>query len=388
MSTPSDLRDNVVSALLVSPHFTVRTAMPLLLAGLAQAYGYREAALGALGSAYSVGSLVAALAALWWADRMLRLPVVIGMLIGTLGLVVVLYAASYGGVFAGFLLAGIGFGGVYSWMLSWLVVAAQPSRTLAWQWGVGTLPGMAFLYLIPGLGAGAAGVRQTFLAVLLANLLAGAAALYLPRQWHALATRPRAAAASAAVRAAPQAPAVYLAAAALLAIYAGCTGGWSLLARLAHHDGLEPGFAGLALSFATAASCVVAVLLMRWGDRGGRTAFMAWGVASMMAGLGCVGWLPGRAGFALGTLLFISLSAYVLTYCGGLIARRARGARSAGLSAIALGAGAILGPAAAGYLYQVGGPRLMLWCAALTLAAGLMAYARANRMRPEDHLSA
>lgn len=339
MSTTRELRDNIVSALLVSPHFTLRTALPLLLAGLADAYGYREAALGDLGSAYSAGTLLAAFAAVLWSERYWRTPVLIGLLVGTGGLLAVLAGGRYAIVLSGFLLAGTGFGAVYSWMLSGLAVSVNPNRTLGWQWGVGTLPGMAFLYLIPGLGTGVTGVHRTFMAVLVMNALAGLAALF--------------------------------------AIYAGCTGGWSLLARVASHNGLSSDSAGIALSVAAATSCGVALWIARLGDRGGRPLWMVFSVALMTAGLLCISRWTGQAGFTLGVMLFIAVSAYTLTYCGGLIARRAQGASGAAVSAIALGCGAIVGPATAGRLFEAWGPNAMLSAAGLALVGGLWAYLRA-----------
>jgi predicted MFS family arabinose efflux permease len=376
----SDLREDIVSSLLVSPHFTIRTAMPLLLTGLADTYGFREAALGDLGSAYSGGSLLAAFAAVVWAERFWRAAVLLGILTGTMGLLTVLVGGSYPVVFSGFVLTGVGFGAAYSWMLSGLAVVANPNRTLAWQWSVGTLPGMAFLMLIPVLGPGSTGTRNTFIAILLANLLAGLAALTLP----AVLPRRMAAATLARGSSSPS-TAMLLAAGALFAVYGGCTGGWSLLARVAAHDGLAPTFAGFALSFATAASCIVALFIVRWGDRGGRPVFMSAGALLMILGLACVGLWPTRVGFTLGVFLFISLSAYTLTYCAGLIAQRARGASSAGISAIALGGGAIIGPAAAGHLYERWGPDVMLIAAGLTIVVGLAAYLMASRRGARHH---
>lgn len=370
MSTTRELRDNIVSALLVSPHFTLRTALPLLLAGLADAYGYREAALGDLGSAYSAGSLLAAFAAVVWSERYWRTPVLIGMLVGTGGLLAVLAGGRYGVVLLGFLLAGAGFGAVYSWMLSGLAVAVNPNRTLGWQWGVGTLPGMAFLYLIPGLGSGVGGVQRTFIAVLAMNLLAGLAALGLPTRL----PRPNHRSDVSLVSSPPRPAGVLVAAVALFSIYAGCTGGWSLLARVAAHNGLSPQIAGIALSIAAAASCAVALWIARLGERGGRPIWMVLSVALMIAGLVCLCVWTGLVGFTLGVMLFIAVSAYALTYCGGLIARRSRGARGAAVSAIALGCGAIAGPATAGRLFEAWGPNAMLAAAGLALFAGLWAY--------------
>ena len=373
MSTTRELRDNIVSALLVSPHFTLRTALPLLLAGLADAYGYREAALGDLGSAYSAGTLLAAFAAVLWSERYWRTPVLIGLLVGTGGLLAVLAGGRYAIVLSGFLLAGTGFGAVYSWMLSGLAVSVNPNRTLGWQWGVGTLPGMAFLYLIPGLGTGVTGVHRTFMAVLVMNALAGLAALQLPVRLARPAHRANAGTDNPSTAAAGVLPA----AVALFAIYAGCTGGWSLLARVASHNGLSSDSAGIALSVAAATSCGVALWIARLGDRGGRPLWMVFSVALMTAGLLCISRWTGQAGFTLGVMLFIAVSAYTLTYCGGLIARRAQGASGAAVSAIALGCGAIVGPATAGRLFEAWGPNAMLSAAGLALVGGLWAYLRA-----------
>ena len=370
MSTTREWRDNFVSALLVSPHFTLRTALPLLLAGLADAYGYREAALGDLSSAYSAGALGAAFAAVLYAERYWRLPVLIGLGLGTVGLFAVWVGGRYSLVVWGFALAGAGFGAVYSWMLSGLAVAVNPNRTLGWQWGVGTLPGMAFLYLIPSFGTGLLGVQRTVMAVLVLNALTVVAAWGLPDRL----TRSALSAGRSTAVPTTHVSGVWLATVSLFAVYAGCTGGWSLLARLATYHGLSPHFAGVALSLAAAMSCAVALWVARLGDRGGRPLWMALGGAGMLGGLACLGIWTTPAGFAVGVNLFISVSAYTLTYCGGLIARRTQGARGAAVSAIALGLGAIAGPAVTGRLFEAFGPNAMLWAAAVALVGGLWAY--------------
>lgn len=384
MGPLSDLRDNAVSALLVSPHFTIRTAIPLLLGGFASAYGYGEGALGDLSSAYSAGALFSAFAAVIWAERHLRLPVLLGMVLGAVGLLTVLTGHTYPQIFLGFLLAGTGYGAGYSWMLSCLAFAKNPNRTLAWQWSIGTIPGMALLYVIPGLGGGAGGLHRMIIVTLLANLLVGLVAVTLPR------VPPEANALKPAPREVEQhrRRGVYLAALALFAVYTGCTGVWSLLARVAEHVGLEPGFAGSSLSIAAGASCAVALMVARWGDRGASSATMTLGIGLMIAGLGFIAFMPGRLGYAVGVNLAISVSAYALTYCAGLIARQAQGAGSASMSAIALGAGAILGPAVAGHVYEVWGPEVMLGMMAIALLVGWVAYVCAADRRAIRHLSA
>lgn len=362
-------RVSAQSAALVSPHFTLRTVLPVLLAGYAEAEGYREAALGDLGSAYSLGALLGACGAVWLAGRHLRGLVLAGAATGLGAFAALLLAHAWPRVLGAFLISGLGFGLVYAAMLAWLAGHPAPGRVLAWQWGIGTLPGMVMLSVIPMLGRGVSALHQAIVVLWWINAVALLLALWLPARIevpvdHSSTASP--ATARSGLRGA---------AAALLVLYAGTTGGWSLLARVAIGDGVAPRTAGLALSCAAAGSCAVALWTGRLRARNDDRRALGLGVLVMVAGVACVALAPGTIGYLVGATVYIATSAFVLTFAGARVAREAGGARGAAASAVGLGLGAILGPAMAGRVYEAFGARAMLSTCAAALVLGWGLYA-------------
>jgi MFS family permease len=181
LNTSDLLKTNLVAGALTSTHFTVRTAMPLLLGVLSSGYGFSDGQLGALGSAYSVGAtLVALTSVVWMRGLFLRLPAVLFLLLGLGALASIAFVQGYPLALATFLLAGIGLGGVYSLMIALLSRTESPNRSFGWQWGLGSLPGVLLLYAIPSFITVTGGVRPVFELIVAANVLMAFAAIFLP----------------------------------------------------------------------------------------------------------------------------------------------------------------------------------------------------------------
>lgn len=367
----AQLKTNLLTGGLSSTHFTVRTVMPLLLGVLADAYGLPEGQLGNLGATYSAGAtLVALTSVVWMRGGQLRVPAAFLSLVGLAALAAVAFGGSYPSFLAAFLLAGIGFGGVYSLTIAVLARTADPNRGIGWQWGLGSVPGIFLLYALPLVGSPGGGVRATFLLVAAANLAVAFLAIGLPGQLGL----PRKVEFSADTPILQSRAAVWICLFAVFAFYLGITGAWAFFGRIASQSGLSARYAGSVLAIATAASSAIGFLAGEIGDTGARRRFMTAAVAAMLTGLVSIGYFDGRVGYALGTILFIGLATYLLTFSIGLVARLDTTGRAAGLPAAALGAGSILGPAVAGHVYQENGARIMLLVCGLSLIAGLVGY--------------
>jgi predicted MFS family arabinose efflux permease len=377
MNTSDPLKTNLVAGALTSTHFTVRTAMPLLLGVLSSGYGFSDGQLGALGSAYSVGAtLVALTSVVWMRGLFLRLPAVLFLLLGLGALASIAFTHGYPLALAMFFLAGIGLGGVYSLMIALLSRTESPNRSFGWQWGVGSLPGVLLLYAIPSFSTLTGGVRPVFELIVAANVLMAFAAIFLPDR---LKPAPNAIGPgrlvgfSADVRAN-----VWIALFGLCAFYLGITGGWSFLGRVATESGLSTQYAGTILAIGTATSSTVAFMAGGIGDRGAGRSSMTAVVAAMLVGLTLIVFWPTRFGYGIGTIVFIGL-ATVLTFGTGIISILDKCGQASGLPAAALGAGSILGPAIAGQLFETEGAGTMLLGCGLSLIAGLAAYVIAYR---------
>ena len=180
MNTNVDLKTNLVAGALTSTHFTVRTAMPLLLGVLSSGYGFSDGELGALGSAYSVGATLVALSSVvWMRGLFLRLPAVLFLLLGLGALASIAFVRGYPLALATFLLAGIGFGGVYLLMIALLSRTESPNRSFGWQWGLGSLPGVLLLYAIPSFITVTDKVRPVFELIVAAIVFIGLATFVL-----------------------------------------------------------------------------------------------------------------------------------------------------------------------------------------------------------------
>jgi len=377
MNTSDSLKTNVVAGALTSTHFTVRTAMPLLLGVLSRGYGFSDGQLGALGSAYSVGATLVALSSVvWMRGLFLRLPAVLFLLLGLGALATIAFVRGYPLALATFLLAGIGFGGVYLLMIALLSRTESPNRSFGWQWGLGSLPGVLLLYAIPLFIMVTDTVRPVFELIVAANVVMASAAILLPERLKPL---PNAGSGRLIGFSVDLRVSVWIALFGLCAFYLGITGGWSFFGRVATESGLTTQYAGTILAIGTAASSAVAFLAGGIGDLGARRASMTAVVATMLAALALIGFWPTRFGYAIGTIVFIGLATFVLTFGIGIISMLDKGGQASGLPAAALGAGSILGPAIAGQLSETEGAGTMLLGCGLSLVTGLVAYVIAYR---------
>jgi len=379
VDTKAHLKTNIVAGALTSTHFTIRTAMPLLLGVLAGGHGFSEGQLGDIGSAYSVGAtLVALTSVVWMRGLLVRSPVGLFLVLGLGAVSSAILMKSYPSMLATFLLAGIGFGGVYSVMVALLSRMDDPNRSFGWQWGLGSAPGILLLYAIPAVATAGAGVSATFLLLVAVNGVVGLAVIALPSR---LKSQPTATGPARAVETVPAMNvALWIGLFAICAVYLGITGGWSFLGRIAAGARLPAQYSGTVLAIGTAVSSLVALVAGEIGELGARRGAMAAAVTAMLLGLGLIAYWPNRLGYAIGTVLFIGLATFVLTFTIGIISRLDTAGRAAGLPAAALGAGSILGPTIAGHVYEADGAAAMLVACGLSLLAGLVAYVSVYRL--------
>jgi predicted MFS family arabinose efflux permease len=371
LDTSNHLTTNLVAGALTSTHLSIRTLMPLLLAVLAQTSGFGDAQLGDLGAAYSAGATIAALTSVVWMRGLrMRLPAALMLALGLVGLGGTLWVKDYAGLMLLFVLAGIGHGGVFALMIALLARTDDPDRSYGWQWCLGSIPGVILVYLAPALTTHANALWMNFGLVLGVNALIGLAILRLPVR---LAPVPQATSGGLPARSAIPLS-VFAALLAVFAMYSGITGCWAFLGRIAMAQDLPRQFSGIVLAVATAASSIVSLLAGELGNRGARPAPMTAAVAVMLLSFSLFVLWPGRAGYAVGTVVGIALSGFVLPFGIGLVSRLDAGGRAGGLPAAALGIGAIGGPAIAGHVYQAAGNAAMLAVSGGTIFLGLLAY--------------
>jgi predicted MFS family arabinose efflux permease len=378
VDTRSQIKTNFVAGALTSTYFSIRSVMPLVLSVLASAYGFSEGQLGDIGSAYSVGAtFIAMTSVVWRRGLLLRLPVTLFLVLGLAALSCAFIAKDYHSMLATFFAAGVGLGGVYSLMIALLARSDNPTRSLGWQWGLGSAPGVLLLCAIPAFATPAGGVRTTFTLILASNLLMALAAIALPSRLKSQA-RPAAQAGSAGYSPSTGLR-VWIALFGLCALYVGVTGGWAFLGRLAKQAGLAAQYSGTILAIGAAVSSVVAVVAGEIGDRGARRASMTAAGTAILIALALIGYWPTRLGFAVGAIAFIALASFVLTFGTAIVARLDTDGRAVALPAAALGLGAMLGPTLAGHVYEARGAEAMLLACGLSLLTGVIAYVSVYR---------
>ncbi len=376
MADPT-LKTNLAAGALTSTHFTVRTLMPLLLGALATAGGFSESQLGNIGAAYSLGATLVALSSVLWLGRALRVPVACFLALGSVPLATLLFVSSYTLILGQFFLSGMGFGGIYVLMTALLMRAKEPTRAIGWQWALGSLPGVLLVYMVPRLGGPASSLEVAVAMTLATNLLFGLAVIALPRSSDEAAAPEVSHLGGASHRTSRSG--LWIALGGLCLIYVGGTGVWAFLGRIATHKGLSASYAGGVLAIATAACSVMALMAAESGAARTHRVLMTGIVAAMLVGLALIGGWPSATGYAIGTVMFIGLSACALTFSASLVSRLDTAGTASGMPAAALGVGAILGPSLAGYVYQSTTAELMLLVCAGSLLLGLAAYLTAAR---------
>ncbi len=379
MNQPSELKIAWCAAALTSTHFSVRTAMPLLLSALAAAHRLSDSQLGDIGACYSIGATLIALSAPFWLRwSPLRAATTVFLLIGGSALAAAINCQSVAALMTVFTLSGLGFGGVYTLMIALLAQSSNPSRAFAWQWGLGSAPGVLLLPVMPLLARPGGDKVPLFVLLLATNALVALTAALLPKR--ASLTPPRAAVQRGATDTHRHLP-VVLALGAVMGAYLGITGAWSFLDRVALQAGLTPQYSGTVLAIAVATSSVVALVTGEWGRIGARRVPMTLAFISVLAGLFLISYWPTPVGFAVGATLFVTLATFVLTFSLSLVARLDITGHAAALPAAVLGMGSIVGPAMAGHVYQALGVHHMMISCALSLMLAWVAYMSAYPTR-------
>ncbi len=372
MDPRDHLQTNLVAGALTSTHLTIRTLMPLLLAVLGTTYGFAEGRLGEFGAAYSAGATLAAMTSpLWMGGMRMRGPALILLAAGLAAVSAMLIVRGFVPLMLSFALAGFGHGGVFALMIALLSRTDDPNRSFGWQWCLGSLPGILLVYLAPALSSPANALWFTVALVLGCNALLSVPALCLPERLAALPITTNRTAQPPPVRHRwPLALGLF----AIFATYAGITGAWSFLGRIALGEGLDAGFSGIVLAFATAASGAVSLLAGEIGDRGARPMPMLIAALGIVATMLMTALWSGRLGYAVSVIGATALAGWLLPFVIGIVPRIDPGGRTAGLPAAALGVGAAAGPAIAGHVYQAAGVVTMMITAAVVIVAGLTAY--------------
>jgi hypothetical protein len=269
-----------------------------------------------------------------------------------------------------FLLSGIGFGGVYALMIVLLGQTEDPNRAFGWQWSLGAIPGMALLYVIPLVAPRGPAVGAVIGLILVANFATSIPAFWLAAQLPRAATTSAERSAERVTGARARWPAL-VGALGLFAIYAGLTGVWSFLGRIATGEGLDRAHTGIGLALATLAAVVAAFAAGESGRAGARPAALAASLALALGGFAALAWWMGAWGYSTGAILLIGCASYALTLNTAVVSRLDAHGPGLGLTASALGAGAILGPSLAGHVFEARGLGAMyVVCLGLVVFSG------------------
>ncbi len=337
---------SILSASLISAAGSaIFLILPLLLGAAAQALALDDEQTGLIASSYFLGFLLICLSAVFWIRRFnWRRTGLAGFVLLCGGLLASALADSYSLLLMAMVVSGMGAGTVFGLAICVISDTRDPDRNFGFKLVAEQAVGAALLFLLPIWVTPLWGFRGLVVtvAVLLAALCL--AIFWLPERG----IRKPGAETDADVPA-PVLPA-WIALIALMVCFAGLSGLWAFVERLAADREIAADLIGQALSVGVIGGGVGALMAGVLGDRFGRI----WPLLLSTLALGMVlviyaSPLTGLS-FTLGTVLFSGVWNFGLAYQMGIVVSLDRRGNLAVLISSFLSLGAIVGPALAGML--------------------------------------
>ena len=321
--------------------------LPLVIGAAAESQELTSDKAGLVASSYFFAYLLICLSAVFWINRIpWRVVSLCGFILLTCGLLVTVLFPYYGALLAGMFVSGCGAGILFGLALCVISETDDPDRYFGVKIVAEQLLGAALLFALPLIMRGNDDFETLIwvTALVLASLTV--VTFWLPERGTKC-TAPE----EVTGRTGLSWP-LWLGLAALLVYFGGLAGVWSFVERIADSNGIDMVTIGRGLSFGVIGGGVGAFVAAVTGDRFGRIkplvaaglviAMVLWAYSREFSGLT----------FAVLTFLFSGMWNYALAYQLGIVASADFSGRYVVLMSAALGSGAMLGPALAGFLIQ------------------------------------
>lgn len=341
----TDQRRTIFAASMISAAgAAIFLILPLLIGAAAESLGLPNDKAGLIASSYFFGYLLICVTAVFWINRVnWRFVSAMGFVLLSGGLIASALVPFYSGILASMFISGSGAGILFGLALCIISETDDPDRYFGVKIVAEQLLGAALLFCLPLLMAG----NDDFstLAVITAVVLAvtGLVTFWLPEHG----TKGESSAAS--EHAGSSLP-VWIGLLALLVYFGGLSGVWSFIERIADSNEIDAVTIGRGLSFGVIGGGVGAFIAATAGDRFGRILPL---ITAALIITGVLWVYSGEfSGLVFGAVTFVFSGAwnYSLAYQLGIVASVDYSGRYAVLMSAALATGAMLGPAAAGFL--------------------------------------
>ncbi|MEH6579509.1 MAG: MFS transporter [Amphritea sp.] len=320
--------------------------LPILLGGAAEYLQLNEEQAGLIASSYFVGFLLVCLSAVFWIRRFNWQHIsLMGFLFLCGGLAAAAFVTQYEMLLALMALSGVGAGTLFGLAVCVLSDTRDPDRCFGIKLVAEQAVGAGLLFLLPMFVTEHWGFPGLMLAVAAVMVLLGLASFWLPARG-----RRRVETTDSNSTAKVKVWPVWAALLALMIYFAGLSGLWAFVERIATGNGIDAVNIGKALSFGLIGGGIGAFAAALLGDRFGRIFPLVLSTALLMAVIFIYSTAFNALLFAAATFVFSGVWNYGLAYQMGIVVSLdLRGNLSVLISSF-LSLGAIIGPAIAGML--------------------------------------
>lgn len=345
-STPVDNRFTVFAASMISAAgAAIFLILPLLIGTATDTLNLSSDQAGLIASSYFLGYMLICLSAVFWIHRAnWQLVSIGGFFLLFAGLVISATMPDYTVILVGMFASGCGGGILFGLALCVIAETEDPDRYFGVKIVAEQILGAALLFSLPLLITNGGGFRT--LTLVTAAVVAG---IGLVTWWIPARGRMKTATEATTPQGYSTIP-IWVGMLSLLFYFGGLSAVWAFVERIADGNGIDAITIGRGLSFGVIGGGVGALIAAISGDRFGRVRPLIFSVLIIASVLWIYNGTFSGLTFAILTFLFSGAWNYSLAYQLGIVASVDASGRYVVLMSAALASGAVLGPAAAGFL--------------------------------------
>ena len=370
--TPTLIKPVIGAAMMSACGAAVFLVLPMLVGQLIDYRGLDESQAGLVASTYFATYLISGASAFFWMNRVnWRLAGVLAYLLMVVGLLLAMLSSGQLLLSACFAVSGVGGGMLYALGVAVVSSTADADRNFAWVLVAQQIVAALLLLLVPPLITPLWGFAGTLAALALVACLLAVSYRWIPLS--------RTVTSEVVANTASGAWPVRWTLFAMLLHFAALSALWAFVDRIATRNGLSEENIGSGLAISMFAGLAGALLVTRMADRFGRKLPLWFAVIGFFTV--CYGFHL-QFGWGQFTVLVAILSFvwnFVLAYQMGIVAGLDGDGRYAVLIPAAQACGAMLGPAAGGWIITSAGYSVLLAMSAGTALAATLIFSHFSR---------
>ncbi|MFC7291391.1 MFS transporter [Hirschia litorea] len=352
--------------------------MPIFLSLIGGTFELTPQQVGDAAAAFNASFTGMSISALFWIRKIdWRATSLIGLLISIIGTGLFLAINSYLHLLSAMFLTGIGMGLLYSLSMTVLGDSERPQKAFAVKLGMETFPGAIVLFAAPVFILPKAGFTGFIGVMLMALLLLGFGALGIPKQDNTRRDLDK------------FYPAensgnlllILISVVISLTFFSGMMGSWAFLEFLGSDREISGSIIGATLSIGLIAMGLGGFLAAILSNKASQTIQFIIIATVHLVALAILAFVPGTAGFAAGSILFLFTVNYILSFTFGLTARLDKQGRFVALCGASLSGGAVLGPMVSGRLIESQGYTGMLTFSAICLIVAAFIFVTLSQLK-------